>query len=316
MVRYFIRGNGGFERMYAKKKKASCGLPGALLCSFILLFCTVFQTTALAETDLHSEWKPDSYEIHLLLNSDLVLDENHLLKQGFLKEFGADDSYKTFSLAYYETQDRDFFEEGWINRIRLKYEENDENDFKLTYKKRYPVPEGDMTSAIRLAETEGFDLSSNFWEPQIDWGYTGMTLSLSAEASVPADTEETIADLHPEEGFSMMIENMPAEEQNWKEEQWGSRTFQSAEVVGPIFFNRYKGDYLDQKVKIEIWEIHDERDDAIHYLTELSFEAKDYQEASNSREMMMDALLDLGILLKVDSLKTQQMLDAYLVSPQ
>ena len=31
---------------------------------------------------------------------------------------------------------------------------------------------------------------------------------------------------------------------------------------------------------------------------------------------MMDALLDLGILLKVDSLKTQQMLDAYLVSPK
>ena len=30
----------------------------------------------------------------------------------------------------------------------------------------------------------------------------------------------------------------------------------------------------------------------------------------------MDTLLDLGILLKVDSLKTQQMLDAYLVSPE
>ena len=31
---------------------------------------------------------------------------------------------------------------------------------------------------------------------------------------------------------------------------------------------------------------------------------------------MMDSLLDMGILLKVDSLKTQQMLDAYLVSPE
>jgi hypothetical protein len=31
--------------------------------------------------------------------------------------------------------------------------------------------------------------------------------------------------------------------------------------------------------------------------------------------MVMDALLERGILLKVDSLKTQQMLDAYLVSP-
>lgn len=31
---------------------------------------------------------------------------------------------------------------------------------------------------------------------------------------------------------------------------------------------------------------------------------------------MMDSLLDMGILLKVDSLKPQQMLDAYLVSPE
>jgi hypothetical protein len=68
-------------------------------------------------------------------------------------------------------------------------------------------------------------------------------------------------------------------------------------------------------VKIEIWEIHDERDDSIRFLSELSFEAEEYEEAAISRKKMMDTLLNLGILLKVDSLKTQQMLDAYLVSP-
>jgi hypothetical protein len=66
---------------------------------------------------------PDSYEIHLMLDSDLVLNKNHLLKQEILNTFQADDDYKTFSLAYYETLEQDFFEEGWINRIRLKYEE-------------------------------------------------------------------------------------------------------------------------------------------------------------------------------------------------
>lgn len=106
-----------------------------------------------------------------------MLDENHLLKQEYLDLFEVDDSYKTFSLAYYETQERDFFQEGWINRLRLKYEEDAEKDFKL------------------------------------------------------------------------------------------------------------------------------------------SFKEKSYPEAAENRQMVMDALLERGILLKVDSLKTQQMLDAYLVSP-
>ena len=301
---------------WIKENRTLSRILPTLYCSIMLIFSVVLQTVALADSDPQILWTPDSYEIHLLLNSDLVLNENHLLKQEFLDIFGADDSYKTFSLAYYETNERDFFEEGWINRIRLKYEEDDENDFKLTYKKRYSVQEGDFLSAIRLSQADGFILLKGSWEPEIDWGYTGMTLSISAEISIPADTEETIADLHPAEGFSMMIENMPVEEQNWKDVGWGIQTFESAELAGPIFFNRYKGNYLCQNVTIEIWEIHDERDDTVHYLSELSFKAEDYQKASTSRKVMMDALLDLGILLKVDSLKTQQMLDAYLVSPK
>ena len=149
----------------------------ALLLSMILLLSTgVFQPTASAE-ESQEVWNPDSYEIHLMLDSDLVLDENHLLKQEYLDLFEVDDSYKTFSLAYYETQERDFFQEGWINRLRLKYEEDAEKNFKL------------------------------------------------------------------------------------------------------------------------------------------SFKEKSYPEAAENRQMVMDALLERGILLKVDSLKTQQMLDAYLVSP-
>ena len=304
-----------FQRKKYENRTSSRTTP-ILFCCIVLVISGLFPTIASAGADSRTVWNPNSYEIHLLLNSDLVLDEDYLLKPKYLKEFDANDNYKTFSLAYYETLERDFFEEGWINRIRLKYEEDDENDFKLTYKKRYSVPDGDLLSAIRLAETEGFDLSKGPWEPEIDWGYTGMTLSLSAETAIPADTEETISDLHPAEGFSMMIENMPYEEQNWKSEGWGIKTFESAELAGPIFFNRYKGDYLGLKVTIEIWEIHDERDDAVYHLSELSFKADDYQEASTNRKMVMDTLLDLGILLKVDSLKTQQMLDAYLVSPE
>ena len=305
--------------MYGRTKKKESMNPcilTTLLCSILLVLFSVFPADVFAENNFPSEWSPDSYEIHLLLNSDLVLNENHLLNRKFLELFRVKKNYKVFSLAYYETLEQDFFEEGWINRIRLKYEEDEENDFSLTYKKRYPVSEGDLMSAVHLAESEGFNLSENKWEPEVDWGYTGMKLSLSAEVSIPADTEETIADLDPSEGFSMMMENMPEEEKNWKADLWGIDTFQRAEPAGPIFFTRYTGEFLSQKTRIEIWEIHDERDDSVHYLTELSFKTDHYEKATAIRKQMMDNLLDMGILLKVDSLKTQQMLDAYLVSPE
>ena len=186
----------------------------ALLLGMILLLSTgVFQPTASAE-ESQEVWNPDSYEIHLMLDSDLVLDENHLLKQEYLDLFEVDD------------------------RLRLKYEEDAEKDFKLTYKKRYSVPENDLTAAVHLAETEGFDLLSGLWEPQIDWGYTGMTLSLSAEAAVPTGGKKTIADLNPEDGLAMMLENMPEQEQDWKGEHRGSDLFESAVMVGPIFFRK------------------------------------------------------------------------------
>ena len=279
--------------MYHRKKK-SCHF---CLLVLLMLLCImlpessgIIPAVAFAENGAQAEWLPDSYEIHLMLDSDLVLNKNHLLKQEILNTFQADDDYKTFSLAYYETLEQDFFEEGWINRIRLKYEENDENDFKLTYKKRYHIPESDLYSAVHLAEADGFDLSGEQWEPELDWGYTGMTLSFSLEASIPADTEETLADLDPAEGFAMMKDHMPSEEQNWKSGLWGINTFQATELAGPIFFNRYTGKYLGQKVRIEVWEVHDERDDSVYYLTEMSFKTDEYEEAAAARKQMMDSL--------------------------
>ena len=60
-----------------------------LSCSILLAFSFVFHTVALAEADLQTPWAPDSYEIHLLLNSDLILTRvtptklsaSHIMKQ-------------------------------------------------------------------------------------------------------------------------------------------------------------------------------------------------------------------------------------------
>ena len=263
-------------------------------------------------TPPRAEWAPDSYEIHLLLKSDLVLGEDHLLTQEALDAFHVEKSYTLFTLSYFETPERDFYQEGWINRLRLKYEEDDENNFKLTYKKRYSVPGGDLAAAAALAEKDGFDLADKSWEKQIEWGFSGMTLSLSTDAELPAGTVETVAELDPAEAFAMMKNSMPEKERNWKSENWGLDAFASAKAVGPVSLNRYKGKLADRKVDVEVWAFTDMRDDSDHYLTELSFEADDYEDAAAGRELMIGALQDLGILQETDSLKTQKILDAYL----
>ncbi len=271
--------------------------------------------TAAVYEDIQEGWIPESYEVHLMLDSDAVLNEENLLRQEFLEMFGADEKCKVFSLAYFETMEQDFFAEGWINRLRLKYEENRDNNYKLSYKKRYSVTGNDLGSAVRLAEAEGFDLTGGKWDPQVDWGYSGMTLSLSLDVTIPAGATETVADPEPEKALSMIRDNMPAVERNWMADSLGSDAMDSAVMAGPIYFIRYKGDYHGREVSIEIWQIRDPGSDNVYYLSELSFKADDYDQASASRKQMMEDLLKQGILLKVDSLKTQQMLDAYLIAP-
>ena len=159
---------------------------------------------------------PDSYELHFMLNSDLVLDENHLLKQDVCSFFEADeDDYKSFAVAYYETSDRLFNQEGWINRIRMR-EDKPKKGFKLTFKKRYPVSGNDINAAMVKAQSDGFDLSDNSLSKQVEWNYSSMVLSLSSDAETDTGSRKKMDDLSLEDALSMLKDNMPAIEQNWK----------------------------------------------------------------------------------------------------
>ena len=185
-----------------------------------------------------------SCEIKLLLDSDLVLDEDQLLTQELRDYFQTGEEYKTIHVAYLDTAERDYLNEGWINRIRLQ-EEKPEKGFELTYKKRYRISGTDVDDAVRRAVADGFDLSDGEWEAEVEWGFSHMTLSVSHEANVDAGELKSVAELTPETGLSMVEQNMPAEERDWTTEQWGSRALESAQLVGPVFFTRYSGKYKD-----------------------------------------------------------------------
>ena len=250
-------------------------------------------------------------EVHFMLDSAAVLEENHQLKKELRNEFEIGKKAKTFGVVYFDGEDRLFEQEGWINRIRLQ-EEKPEKGFELTYKKRYRISGTDVDDAVRRAVADGFDLSDGEWEAEVEWGFSHMTLSVSHEANVDAGELKSVAELTPETGLSMVEQNMPAEERDWTTEQWGSRALESAQLVGPVFFTRYSGKYKDSKVQIEVWEIPEKDSGESRPITEISIKAEDCESASEIRGEISEKLQELGVLIEEDSLKTLQVMDAFL----
>ena len=249
-------------------------------------------------------------ETHILLDSALVLDEEHLLKKEIRDEFQLEKKFKSYSLAYFETPDRAFDREGWINRVRMRDGKADKG-FELTYKKRYRVEGNDPRPVLSFAEEEGFDLSDENWEAEVEWNHSGMTLSISAEGKGAAEGLESVADLDPADGISMLKAGMPPAEQNWKTENWGIRTMEEAEMAGPVHFDRFTGTYFDHKIQIEIWELPQRGSGEAEFITELSFKDDSLDAAAAFRGKLTGLLMDQGILVQEDALKTKQILDAH-----
>ena len=277
----------------------------SILTGVVLMFTAGGASSAEAE----QTYMPDSYEMHFLLDSDLALDENHELKPELRREYEISSKVKTYSLAYFETPDRSFINEGWVNRLRRK--EGGKNSFELTYKKRYPVSDGNISAAMRLAESDGFDLSDEMWETEIEWGYSGMTLSVSTESNFTHGGHMSLEDLKRADANAIAVRHMPSEELNWKEESWGSTKMEAARMAGPIIFNRYKGTAFGQEVRIEVWILPGDETEANRYITELSFKTDKYEDAAAGREELTARLTEAGLLIPDDSMKTQEILNTY-----
>ena len=179
---------------------------------------------------------PDDYEIHLLMDPEKVLDENHELKPAVVEAFAAGKKkVKTYGLVYMETPQKTFHSEGWINRIRLR-DDKPGKDVKFTYKKRYPIAGEDIQAALRLAASEGFDISDDSWDIQVEYGYEDLTLSLSMEKEGPELGLTHITDFAEEDAAALCEELMPALEKDWRTEGWGLDAIRASRMAGPVRF--------------------------------------------------------------------------------
>ena len=277
---------------------------GKSLAAFVLLIlCLAFLSPvsafALDESAI-------DYEVKFLLDSDLALTDDHLLTDDLCALTGAGTEYQVIDAIYLETADRTFSQEGWINRIRWK---ENKKKIECTSKKRYPLSGQDaetIRAALAQTEADGFIFSDTAYSAEIDWGYSQMTLNAAWESSGTYKDYQSLAQFSTDDAIDFFKSMMPDEEQNWKEDQWGRAMLDQAQMVGPLQYRRFKGNWNGTEIKIDVCLIGDS------YTTELSFKASGLEAASALREQMTALLEEKGILLHLDSLKTQTILNSYL----
>ena len=251
-----------------------------------------------------------SFEIKLLLDPDAVLDGDGLFTEEFREMLGIEDEYRPIDVAYLETPDRGFADEGWINRLRWK---SGKKKAERVYKKRYHVADGDIAEAMAAAAKDGLEPGDERYSAQIDWQYSGMELSFSCERTGKYKDYTGLDRFSLKDAADFMLEEMPGEELDWKTAGWGKKLMERAHMAGPVRFLRAKGTWEDIGLKAEIWPLPDNgSEDGEICICELSAEFDDLASASGARKRLMKYLDENGVLLHEEGMKTRIILDKYL----
>lgn len=282
-----------------KKRKLLAGM-AAVFSSFFICLSVPVQA---------KENMVPNYEIKFLLDSEEIVSNSGKLQKDYRNLFETGSSYETISVLYIETEDYDFNNQGWCNRLRTK--ENSDK-FELTYKKRYSIQNGNIDNVLTLANEDGFDCSDTNYKAQIDWGYNKMMLSLSRKKTVSNKGYDNLELPKKSDAINILKKEMPGKENNWLYDGWGKDTIEDGKKCGSLSYLKYQGKVAGIGVDIEIWPVYSPSTGVAEYITEVSFKEDIYATASKNRQLVMNALEKDGVLVHSDSLKTQRILNAYL----
>lgn len=267
--------------------------------------------SGLAGPQLHSvQAAPNAvpaYEVKFIADPEAVLTSDGRVQENVIQKLGLALVPQAIGVAYYDTEQLELDEQGWNVRFRKK---EDKDNYELTYKKRYPVINGDIDAALTLANQEGFDASDDNYEAEIDWGYSKQTLSFSNTKKVSADTAGTQLPSE-EEALLLLLDKLPGKLEKWSAPKWGKQKLLQSRVYGPLTFYRYEGQWKGQKLTLEVWPIRNSEGTGTENLIEISFKTNDRQSATLLRSELMNTLEANGWLLPVDGLKTRLILERY-----
>ncbi|MCH8622044.1 hypothetical protein [Undibacterium sp. TS12] len=250
---------------------------------------------------------PD-YEVKLLMNPNVVLDADHKLKSTVLSTFNMPTSVTKMNVLFMDTNARDIYNNTWIARLRKT---EGESNFELTYKKRYPIDNGNISEALYKASADGFDSSEKNYEAQIEWGYQKKTLSIS---NTKTDSKSGYSGMDlpsSSDSRSLLKKNIPGKMDNWQYSGWGKSMLDNSRKYGPILAKRSVGTWSGQKLYIEVWPILNQAGTGIEYIVEASFKTTSEATASAKHDELQAYLISRGWFVAEDSLKTQLIMDRY-----
>ncbi|OJJ67787.1 hypothetical protein ASPBRDRAFT_185407 [Aspergillus brasiliensis CBS 101740] len=255
---------------------------------------------------------PD-YEVRLLLNPTVVLNPKKELMGTVLSTFGIPSTATMpptatkLNVQFLDTCSKEIYTAGWSVRIR-KTEGDDE--FELTYKKRYAISGGDIDTALTIANNDGFNAGTTKYEAQVEWGYEKQTLSISRKKKAASGNSGTdlpgIVDSR-----KMLIDEAPHNFDDFKFNKWGTKAIAVSRIFGPVLFSRYIGSWKGMPLYIEVWSLLNSEGTGIEYIVEASFKTKDRATALTEQKDLADCLRGNRWFLTGESLKTQLIMERY-----
>ncbi|WNS46694.1 hypothetical protein [Paenibacillus sp. MMS20-IR301] len=226
-----------------------------------------------------------SFEFKLFLDPKQVLaGDGQLLSKIAGLSFKLKDKMQIHLL---DTPELRLYETGWIVRSRFK-----EEKWELTYKRRIRDYK-DLNSAMKQAVAEGF--TPGKYETEVEWGYKKQALSLAKDFDVALEDK-------PEGQWKeVILEKAP---QPFKD----SSVFKSAadtRVMGPIKSGKYRTEWEQERVHLEIWTIGSER------MAEATMKIKNATEAeaADKHQQFITLFKEANLLLEQDMSKTKWALE-------
>ncbi|WP_377273334.1 hypothetical protein [Peterkaempfera sp. SMS 1(5)a] len=248
-----------------------------------------------------------TYEVKIDLTT-AALDASHAPTSAVKAAFGITGSAKARAYEYYDTAALDLNAQGWDVRLRHK----SGSDFEESYKKRFPVTNGDIEAALDEANAEGFDSSDTNYDAEVDWGYSKQTLSFSNEKSHSGSGYSGASMPSSSTGRNWLVNEIPGKLDDWLGSNWGSDTLAASSVHGPVASQVWSGAWeASDDAGIEVLPVKAASGTGTEYIVELSFKTDDFGDASELHADAISVADAHGWLYHGDILKTQLILDRY-----
>jgi len=285
------------------KKKAFTAVLAAIVGSSLLVGAVGAPEPAAAASNM-----VPNYEVKLLMDPSKVLGSDFKLTSTVRSAFGMPDTVTKMNVEFLDTNAKDIYNNGWSPRVRKT---EGENDFELSYKKRYAITGSDINAALTQANNDGFNSGDTNYEAQVEWGYQKKTLSITRTKSGSKSGYSGMDLPNLSDSRSLLINNAPDKFNNWLSSGWGTSKLSSSRVYGPVLAKRSIGKWSGMELYIEVWPIKNAAGTGTEYVVEASFKTDSQATASSKHDELVTYLQGKGWFLAQDSLKTQLIMDRY-----